>query len=96
MEVSEWFSTKEKLPPENVLVLAMNPYITSLSWIDGTDELGKRSWCHEEWNHADQFVTQWRYLSDEEVVFNSKLAEDGRPTWFRYGCQIKYRKDIDE
>lgn len=46
--------------------MARNPHHQAISWIDGKNELGKPSWCHEHWEHADDFVTEWRELTKEE------------------------------
>ena len=47
--------------------MAKNPLIEAVSWIDGVDEFGKASWCHEKWEHADNYVEVWRYLTNNEV-----------------------------
>lgn len=46
--------------------MAKNPHHQAISWIDGMNELGKPSWCHESWEHADDFVSEWRELTKEE------------------------------
>ena len=63
-----WIKCKDKLPPETLKVMARNPYCEAISWIDGVNELGKPAWNHKEWEHADDFVTEWRFLTDEEMV----------------------------
>lgn len=63
--MSEWISCKERLPPQNVKVLAKNTECIAISWLDGVNELGKPSWCHVTWEHADDFVTHWKPLEEE-------------------------------
>jgi len=61
-----WFKVKEQLPPQKLRVMAKNPFHEAISWIDGVNELGRPRWFHDSWEHADDFVAEWRYL-DEEV-----------------------------
>lgn len=63
----KWNSTKDILPQEKIFVMAKNPFSCSFSWINGKNELGKPRWFHVKWEHADDFVTHWRKLSDEEL-----------------------------
>lgn len=64
----DWISTKDSLPLERTLVKARNPLSEAISWIDGVNELGKPSWYHIlGWEHADDFVTEWRSLRKEEL-----------------------------
>lgn len=60
--MNEWISCKERLPKENVKVKAKNTMHESISWICGKNDLGKPAWCHESWEHADDFVTHWKEL----------------------------------
>jgi hypothetical protein len=46
--------------------MARNPFHEAISWIDGVNELGKPRWYHESWEHADDFVIEWRFLTPEE------------------------------
>lgn len=94
--MDEWISCKDRLPPPLILVLASNPHVQSLSWIYGKDELGKPSWWHDTWEHADQFVTEWRYLDDEEVNDLRNLSERGWPKFKQFGCRLLKRDEIDE
>jgi len=81
-----WIKPKDQLPPEKVLVMARNPYIESISWIDGKDELGKPSWSHDTWEHADGFVSEWRWLTGKEC---EKLFETyGGSKMEKYECKI--------
>lgn len=65
----EWFKTKDRLPPHKTPVKARNPHCEAVSWIDGFNELGKPAWCHKTgWEHADDFVTEWRWISIEEGI----------------------------
>jgi len=61
-----WIKTKETLPPQRLKVMAKNPFHEAISWVDGVNEIGKPSWYHESWEHADDFVLEWRYLTKEE------------------------------
>ncbi len=45
--------------------MAKNPFHEAVSWIDGVNELGRPRWFHDSWEHADDFVTEWRYLNEE-------------------------------
>lgn len=96
METDEWISCKDRLPPDKILVLAKNPHIATLSWLDGVDELGKRSWCHENWYHADQFVFEWRYFDDFEVDYILAIEKIAHQKWKEYGCRLLKRDEIDE
>lgn len=87
-----WIKPKDKLPPEKVLVMARNPHIEAISWIDGKDELGKASWCHEKWEHADGFVSEWRCLTHEEIAELIKKFKDSKME--RYGCSIGCFPDL--
>lgn len=62
-----WIKTKERLPPQRVKVMARNPFHEAVSWIDGLNECGKPSWYHESWDHADDFVVEWRYLNAKDM-----------------------------
>jgi len=64
--MDEWISCKDRLPPDNVHVWAKNPHVVAESWIDGVDELGKPSWCHRGWEHADNYVTHWKPMDRDE------------------------------
>lgn len=66
----EWIKTKDKLPPERLKVMARNPHCVAVSWVEGVTELGKPSWNHDFWEHADDFVTEWRFFTDEELENN--------------------------
>lgn len=62
-----WIKTKELLPRKHFRVMGKNTECESISWIDGDNELGKPSWCHKGWKHADDFVSHWRPLYINEV-----------------------------
>lgn len=63
----DWIKSKYSLPEDLKPVMARNPFAEGISWLEGTNELGKRSWCHDcEWNHADDFVLEWRELTKDE------------------------------
>ena len=66
--MTNWISTKEDLPPEFLKVVARNPYAESVSWIDGVTETGKPRWMHKyDWEHADDYVTEGRFLTLDEI-----------------------------
>lgn len=65
--MSDWFSCKEILPIDNLKVIAKNPFIEAVSWINGKDELGKHRWFHEKWEHADNYVTHWKHRENESI-----------------------------
>lgn len=66
--MNEWISTKDELPPDLAKVVARNPHAESVSWIQGKTELGKPCWMHkDEWNHADDYVTDWRWMTGDEI-----------------------------
>lgn len=83
METDEWISCKDRLPPDNVHVIAKNPHVVAESWIDGVDEPGKPSWCHRGWEHADGYVTHWKpmeceFCNEEHFVLYGICRKCGR------------------
>lgn len=64
--MSEWIKCKDRLPTDGLKVVARNPHCEAVSWIDGVNELGKPKWHHYYWAHADDFVVEWRHLTQEE------------------------------
>ena len=60
-----WISCKDKLPDENVIVVAKNPHCEALSWINGKNEIGKPRWFHNGWEHADDYVTHWKHIKKQ-------------------------------
>ena len=66
--MSEWIPCKTVLPPEHFKVLGKNTLIEAISWISGKNDLGKPSWCHKEWEHADDFVSHWKPVPAKVVV----------------------------
>ena len=73
-EWENWIESKHP-PPTNTLVIARNPHCESISWIDGINEVGKISWSHFGWEHADDYVTEWRHIrAGELVMYNGKIS----------------------
>lgn len=65
----QWISPKAFLPLDGVHVIAKNPYCEAESWRDGFNEIGKPSWCHKGWEHADDFVTHWRFMEEQDTYY---------------------------
>ena len=64
-----WFKTKERLPISGILVMAKNPFCEAVSWICGANDTGNAAWCHKGgWKHADDFVSDWRFLNEDEIA----------------------------
>lgn len=62
-----WIKCKHSLPEDLKPVMARNPFSEGPSWLEGRNELDKRSWNHDcYWNHADDFVLEWRELTNQE------------------------------
>lgn len=66
--------------------MARNPYIEAISWIDGKDELGKPSWSHDRWEHADGFVSEWRWMTSEE--FDEMMEAYKGSKMEKYKCYL--------
>lgn len=58
---NEWISVKDQMPPTGLMVIAKNSMIEAKSWCALSQESGKAVWFHEKWDHADDFVTHWKY-----------------------------------